>query len=83
MARYIDADRLCENLKSMASVQPSLKQSTILGVVYLIENTHTADVAPNSEVARVIFEDIEKVLIFTEDKKRVAELKKKYAEGEE
>lgn len=44
MARYIDADKLCEALKSMASVQPSLKQSTILGVVSSIENTPTADV---------------------------------------
>lgn len=31
-----------------------------------------------AEVAREVFEEIEKVLVFTEDRKRVAELKKKY-----
>ena len=50
MARYIDADKLCEALKSMASVQPPLKQSTILGVVSTVENYPTADVVPKSEV---------------------------------
>lgn len=50
MARYIDADKLCEALKSMASVQPTFKQSTILGVVSSIENFPTADVVPRSEV---------------------------------
>ena len=50
MARYIDADKLCEALKSMASVQYPDKQSTILGVVSSIENFPSADVAPKSEV---------------------------------
>jgi hypothetical protein len=50
MARYIDADKLCEALKSMASVQPTFKQSTIFGVVSSIENFPTADVVPKSEV---------------------------------
>lgn len=50
MARYIDADRLCEALKSMASVQYPDKQNTILGVVSSIENFPTADVVPRSEV---------------------------------
>ncbi len=58
MARYIDADKLCEGLKSMASVQPPFKQSTILGVVSTIENTPTAEVAPKSEVAEKIIDDI-------------------------
>lgn len=44
MARYIDADKLCENLKTMAKYQEHYKQSTILGVVSTIENTPTADV---------------------------------------
>ena len=50
MARYIDADKLCEALKSMASVQYPDKQNTILGVVSSIENFPTADVVPKSEV---------------------------------
>jgi hypothetical protein len=62
MARYIDADAVCEALKSMASVQLPDKQSTILGVVSSIENFPTADVAPRAEVAREIFGEIEKIL---------------------
>ena len=54
MARYIDADKLCEDLKSMASVQPPLKQSTILGVVSSIKNFPTADVVPKSEYDWVV-----------------------------
>ena len=50
MTRYIDADKLCEALKSMASTQYPDKQNTILGVVSSIENFPTADVVPKSEV---------------------------------
>jgi len=49
MARCIDADKLCEALKSMASTQYPDKQNTILGVVSSIENFPTADVVPESE----------------------------------
>lgn len=44
MARYIDADELCENLTLMAKYQEPYKQDTILGVVQTIKNTKTADV---------------------------------------
>ena len=44
MVRYIDADKLCKNLKDMAKYQEPYKQATILGVVSTIENTPTADV---------------------------------------
>lgn len=53
MPRYIDADKLCEALKSMARVQYPDKQNTILGVVSSIENFPTADVVPKSEVDRL------------------------------
>lgn len=56
MARYIDADKLCEALKSMASVQYPDKQNTILGVVSSIENFPTADVVPKSEWNRIYTE---------------------------
>ena len=69
MARYINADKLCEALKSMANVQYPDKQSTILGVVSSIENFPTADVVPKSEIAREIFEEID-------------EIKKQYASGD-
>ena len=44
MARYIDADKLCERLTELARYQDPHKQSTILGVVDTIKNTPTADV---------------------------------------
>ena len=44
MPRYIDADKLCEELKLMAKHQDPYKQNTILGVVSTIENWKTADV---------------------------------------
>ena len=50
MARYIEADRLCQGLKDMARVQDPYKQSTILGVVSTIENFPTADVVPSEQV---------------------------------
>lgn len=56
MARCIDADKLCEALKSMASVQYPDKQNTILGVVSSIENFPTADVVPKSEWNRIYTE---------------------------
>jgi hypothetical protein len=65
MARYIDAEEVCEALKSMASVQLPDKQSTILGVVSSIENFPTADVAPRAEIAREIFEEIRDLIRFT------------------
>lgn len=44
MARYIDAEKLCKDLKEMASVQYPDKQNTILGVISTIENAPTVDV---------------------------------------
>jgi hypothetical protein len=52
MARYIDAEKLCEALKSMASTQYPDKQNTILGVVSSIENFPTADVTPRAEAEK-------------------------------
>ena len=62
MARYIDADKLCEALKSMADVQYPEKQNTILGVVSSIENFRTADVVTRAELAREIFGDVKKAI---------------------
>lgn len=63
MARYIDAEKLCEGLKNMASVQEPYKQSTILGVVSTIENFPTADVAPRAEVGMEIFWEMDMLLM--------------------
>lgn len=54
MARYIDADKLCEGLREMSSVQYPNKQNTILGVVSTIENTPTTDVVEVKKISEQI-----------------------------
>ncbi len=46
-----------------------------------IDDLPRADVAPRAEVAREIFEEIEKTLVFGADRMRVAALKKKYTDA--
>ena len=41
---YINAEKLCDNLRLMAKYQYPDKRNTILGVVSTIENTPSADV---------------------------------------
>ncbi len=123
MARYIDADKLIEHLKDeIKACEPvfngrangkSVAYGTELGLksaISFAETLATADVAPKSEVAREIFEEIELFLKKAIDgwrKERkfayndrqiemidfrngafkyclheIAELKKKYTEGE-
>ena len=88
--RLVDADRLCENLKWMAKYQPNDKQNTILGVVSTIENAPTVDI--KTEVAREIFEEIEKIIFlkhgFNEsravaemDFEELKKIRNKYTEG--
>jgi hypothetical protein len=74
MARYIDADKLIAHLKDeIKACEPkfggrangkSVAYGTELGLksaISFAETLATADVAPKSEVAREIFEEIEKV----------------------
>ena len=99
MARYIDANALVRTMTLQANrtalgeiAPPDLSYNEMLEI---IADAPTADVAPKSEVAREIFEEIEKILssykilpvppmdfqiISLND---LAELKKKYTEGEE
>ena len=44
MERYINANKLSENLRHMAKYQEPNKQNTILGVVSTIKNTPAEDV---------------------------------------
>ena len=104
MARYIDADKLIAHLKDeIKACEPpfggrangkSIAYGTILGLKSAISFAETlaADVAPKSEVAREIFEEIEESAEYFEErheipamahsfKKYIAELKKKYTEG--
>ena len=63
MARYIDADKLVDWCKETFQVQ-----STVAGKAYVdafltaVCSCPTADVAPRAEVAREIFEEIEKII---------------------
>lgn len=92
MARYIDADALVDDfehrLVTSNIMSPDIE---VLDVLEIIENTPTADVVPRSEVekakqevAREIFEEIVKLLIFNTyeiaciSKTDLTELKKKY-----
>ena len=87
MARYYEENALIEFVKQYT---PTIEGETTLECVErAIRNAPTADVAPKSEVAREIFEEIEKVACvykldgdFYIDNGLYAELKKKYTEGE-
>lgn len=57
MARYIDAEKVMEEIARIGG-HNFCKWHTI-GVKALIDRQPTADVAPRSEVAREIFEEIE------------------------
>ena len=81
MARYIDADKFKNDL-AQACVHKAI-------VTNVLDRQPTADVAPKSEVAREIFEEIESMFIrytFDDDyislgiRDEFAELKKKYTE---
>ena len=61
MDKYINATKICAGLKEMASVQPPLKQSTILGVVSTIENYPEADVVPRKQIQQ-LFKEIEEAI---------------------
>lgn len=61
MARYIDADNI--KLKGIAALDENLDFLVSLSDVRKsLQMTPTADVVPRAEVAREIFEDIEKFL---------------------
>ena len=59
MPRYIDADRLLTKIHELY-VQPNIE---LWQVVKCVGNSPTADVAPKSEVAKEIFEEIEKEIV--------------------
>jgi hypothetical protein len=102
MARYIDADKLkdnfcdaCTTLKRYGrTVEECRNKTDTYGnrcfKMRLIDTTPTADVAPRAEVAREIFEEIDRMIfghIIPNDCAiislvKLAELKNKYAEGQ-
>lgn len=71
MARYIDANDLYNRVKTKTNPygKPTLDYESGIRALHMIANAPTADVAPKSEVAREIFEEIEKI-------------KKEYASGD-
>ena len=60
MARYIDADKTMEEIYRIGG--HNLCEWDTIGVKALIDRQPTADVAPKSEVAREIFEEIEDII---------------------
>lgn len=95
MARYIDADALTEmlNKKAQTDLEMGLYNHGTLtqSFIRFVERQPTADVAPRAEVAREIFEELEKNMVTFGDValssyfkgigwKHFKELKKKYTE---
>lgn len=93
MARYIDADKAMEEINRIGG--HNLCEWETIGVKALIDRQPTADVAPRAEVAREIFEEIETALKLYKRydlrsgtyfecylEAAIAELKKKYVEGQ-
>ena len=102
MARYIDADKVHESIETLqialesnndriwAKNKPYYKGLATARAV--LDETPTADVVPRAEVAREIFEEIEKYMMDSVDVTHTAYktigtstfaiLKKKYTEGE-
>ena len=95
MARYIDADALKERLEDFSKwCRDGRKQGVDFVLDCPLPNIPTADVVPRAELAREIFEEIEKhgrkmqssdfsgdfwdIAVLMSD---IAELKKKYTEA--
>ena len=100
MARYVDTDKLKNDIlmkykkhwEVPCSSEDRLIQTVVADLRVLIEKNTTADVAPRAEVAREIFEEIERYMMDFTDVTHTAykhigtatfaHLKKKYTEGE-
>ena len=93
MGKYIELETLLTELDDIEPDEPyETEHDTWLDCRLTVINAQTADVAPKSEVAREIFEEIEfdiHQLMFERDETRaiaiegiIANLKKKYTEGE-
>lgn len=94
MARYIDADELKGRLEDFSKwCRDGRKQGVDFVLDCPLPNIPTADVAPRAELAREIFEEIEKNMVIFGDVslstyfrgigwKHFKELKKKYTEAE-
>ena len=90
MARYIDADKLIEFITKGLNNPDKTKAFGYDAIEILaeVEYAPTADVAPKSEVAREIFEEIDTMIFGTIIPNdcaiisiaKLAELKKKYTE---
>lgn len=87
MARYIDADKYVEYLeKEICSkcIDEVCGACGLDSARWIAEEFSTEDVVPKSEVAREIFEEIERETKnhgITYAQRKIAELKKKYTEG--
>ena len=94
MARYIDADKLMEQVTKKKSEVAQARYTdgfndAIMRVRSMIHSATTANVAPRADVAREIFEEVERIVNFAlcvdiMEWSAFADLKKKYeSEGAE
>jgi hypothetical protein len=88
MARYIDIDKAIPMMIQMCVdiVGHGITQVDAVRIATMLEDASVEDVATKSEVAREIFEEIDRYTIESDfdyiflNKKFLAELKKKYTE---
>ena len=87
MARYIDADWIYEKVENRYRISSGIEHRCERDLLDLICNAPTADVAPKSEVAREIFEELWEMVIpekctdgcaFYLDMVELTELEQKY-----
>ena len=83
MSRYIEEEAIIKAIDESGR-RYGITTANQCNFKEIVRKTPTADVAPKSEVAREIFEEIEKCHLHITnefDAIRYAELKKKYTEG--
>ena len=87
--RYIDADALIEMCKRQIECEwntiaaPGSWADAFQDFSDLVEQTPTADVAPRSEVAKEIIDDLASEGLLNVEPWGIANLKKKYVEGKD
>ena len=85
MPRYIDANELYKKIFTLDVVDKRRYSINAKAVADAIVDMPTADVVPRAELAREIFEEIERETKnhgITYTQRKIAELKKKYTEPE-
>jgi hypothetical protein len=82
MARYIDADKLIDKIFPIGLIDDGKYTINAKAIKMAIDSCPTADVVPKSEVAAEVIDDLAREGLLNVEPWAIAELKKKYTEGE-